>query len=55
MGIAIASGVERRETRLVTAIVAGSVISALGGSRQICGPTAAFIVVVYRVVETRVG
>jgi len=53
MGIAIASGVEP-ERGLTTAIVAGFVISALGGSRfQIGGPTAAFIVVVYRVVETQ--
>lgn len=51
MGIAIASGVEP-ERGLTTAIVAGFLISALGGSRfQIGGPTAAFIVVVYRVVE----
>ena len=52
MGIAIASGVSP-ERGLTTAIVAGFLISALGGSRfQIGGPTAAFIVVVYRVVET---
>ncbi len=51
MGIAIASGVGP-ERGLFTAIIAGFIISALGGSRyQIGGPTAAFIVVVYRVVE----
>jgi len=52
MGIAIASGVTP-DRGLTTAIVAGFLISALGGSRfQIGGPTAAFIVVVYRVIET---
>lgn len=51
MGIAIASGVSP-DRGLFTAIVAGFLISALGGSRyQIGGPTAAFIVVVYRIVE----
>jgi SulP family sulfate permease len=47
LAIAIASGAEPG-TGLVTAIVAGFLISALGGSRvQIGGPTGAFIVVVY--------
>lgn len=51
MGIAIASGVTP-DRGLTTAIVAGFIISALGGSRfQIGGPTAAFIVVVYRTLE----
>lgn len=51
MGIAIASGVGP-ERGLFTAIVAGFLISALGGSRfQIGGPTAAFITVVYRTIE----
>ncbi len=51
MGIAIASGVTP-DRGLTTAIVAGFLISALGGSRfQIGGPTAAFIVVVYRTLE----
>ena len=50
MAIAIASGANPG-TGLVTAIVAGFVISALGGSRvQIGGPTGAFIVVVYSVI-----
>lgn len=50
MAIAIASGAEPG-AGLVTAIVAGIVISALGGSRvQIGGPTGAFIVVVYSVI-----
>lgn len=51
MGIAIASGAAP-ERGLFTAIIAGFIISALGGSRyQIGGPTAAFIVVVYRTIE----
>lgn len=51
MGIAIASGATP-ERGLFTAIVAGFLISAFGGSRfQIGGPTAAFIVVVYRIIE----
>lgn len=50
LAIAIASGAPP-ETGLVTAIVAGFLISLLGGSRvQIGGPTGAFIVVVYGVV-----
>jgi SulP family sulfate permease len=50
IAIAIASGAAP-ETGLVTAIVAGFLISALGGSRvQIGGPTGAFIVVVYGVI-----
>lgn len=51
IAIAIASGAEPA-AGLVTAIVAGLLISALGGSRvQIGGPTGAFIVVVYGVIE----
>jgi len=50
IAIAIASGAPP-ETGLATAIVAGFLISALGGSRvQIGGPTGAFIVVVYSVI-----
>jgi SulP family sulfate permease len=50
IAIAIASGAPPA-AGLVTAIVAGFVISALGGSRvQIGGPTGAFIVVVYAVI-----
>lgn len=46
----IASGVSP-EKGLITAIVAGFLISALGGSRvQIGGPTGAFIVIVYGIV-----
>ena len=51
MAIAIASGAHP-STGLVTAVVAGFLISALGGSRvQIGGPTGAFIVVVYSVIQ----
>lgn len=47
----IASGVSP-EKGLITAIIAGFLISALGGSRvQIGGPTGAFIVIVYGIVE----
>ena len=51
MALAIASGTSP-ERGLHTAIVAGFLISALGGSRvQIGGPTAAFIPVVFNVIE----
>jgi SulP family sulfate permease len=51
IAFAIASGVTP-ERGLYTAIVAGFLISALGGSRvQIGGPTGAFIVIVYGVVQ----
>ncbi len=50
MAFAIASGL-KPEAGLVTAIVAGFLISALGGSRvQIGGPAGAFIVIVYGIV-----
>lgn len=50
MAIAIASGTTP-DKGLITAIVAGFLVSALGGSRfQIGGPTGAFIVVVYGVI-----
>jgi SulP family sulfate permease len=50
IAIAIASGAPPA-TGLVTAVVAGFLISALGGSRvQVGGPTGAFIVVVYAVI-----
>ena len=50
LAIAIASGA-RPIDGLVTAVVAGLLISALGGSKvQIGGPTGAFIVVVYGVI-----
>jgi SulP family sulfate permease len=51
IAIAIASGADPK-AGLVTAIVAGFLVSLLGGSRvQIGGPTGAFIVVVYGVIE----
>jgi sulfate permease, SulP family len=51
MALAIASGTTP-EKGLHTAIIAGFLISALGGSRvQIGGPTAAFIPVVFNVIE----
>lgn len=51
MAIAIASGVTPAQG-LITAVIAGFLISALGGARfQIGGPTGAFIVVVYGVVH----
>lgn len=52
IAFAIASGVSP-EKGLFTAIIAGFTISALGGSRvQIGGPTGAFIVIVYGIVQT---
>jgi len=52
MALAIASGVGP-ERGLFTAIVGGLLISLLGGSRfQIGGPTGAFVVVVFNVVNT---
>ncbi|HEY8130301.1 MAG TPA: sulfate permease [Thermoanaerobaculia bacterium] len=54
LAFAIASGVPP-ERGLYTAIVAGFIISALGGSRvQIGGPTGAFVVIVYGIV-TKLG
>ena len=51
IAFAIASGVTP-DRGLWTAIVAGFIISALGGSRvQIGGPTAAFVVIVYSIVR----
>ncbi|MCK9991513.1 MAG: sulfate permease, SulP family [Alphaproteobacteria bacterium] len=51
MALAIASGTTP-DKGLVTAIVAGFLISALGGSRfQIGGPTGAFVVVVFNVIH----
>ena len=50
MAFAIASGV-KPEAGIFTAILAGFIVSALGGSRvQIGGPTGAFIVIVYGIV-----
>jgi len=52
IAFAIASGVSP-EKGLYTAVIAGFIISAMGGSRvQIGGPTGAFIVIVYGIVQT---
>jgi SulP family sulfate permease len=51
IAFAIASGVSP-EKGLYTAVIAGFIISALGGSKvQIGGPTGAFIVIVYGIVQ----
>lgn len=50
MALAIASGASP-EKGLITAVIAGSLISLLGGSRvQIGGPTGAFVVVIFNVI-----
>ena len=52
IAFAIASGVSP-EKGLVTAVVAGFLISAFGGSRvQVGGPTGAFVIIVYGIVQT---
>ena len=51
IAFAIASGVSP-EKGLITAVIAGIVVSVLGGSRvQIGGPTGAFIVILYAIVQ----
>ena len=51
MAFAIGSGVDPSRG-LYTAIIAGFLVSLLGGSRfQIGGPTGAFVVIVYSIVE----
>lgn len=51
IAFAIASGVPP-DRGLITAVIAGFLISALGGSRvQIGGPTGAFVVIVYSIVH----
>ena len=51
IAFAIASGVTP-EKGIITAIVAGFVISALGGSKvQIGGPTGAFIIIIYGIIQ----
>src|SRR3954462_12141759 len=50
MALGIASGTTP-DKGLLTAVIAGFLISALGGSRvQICGPTGAFVGVVFNVI-----
>ena len=51
IAFAVASGVSP-EKGIITAIVAGFLISLLGGSRvQIGGPTGAFIVIIYGIIQ----
>jgi len=51
IAFAIASGVSP-EKGLITAVIAGFIISFLGGSRvQIGGPTGAFIIIVYGIIQ----
>ncbi|MDD5156852.1 SulP family inorganic anion transporter [Sulfurimonas sp.] len=51
IAFAVASGVSP-EKGLVTAVIAGFIISFLGGSRvQIGGPTGAFVIIIYALVE----
>lgn len=51
IAFSVASGVSP-EKGIITAVVAGFIISLLGGSRvQIGGPTGAFIIIVYGIVE----
>jgi SulP family sulfate permease len=51
IAFAVASGVSP-EKGLITAVIAGLIVSLLGGSRfQIGGPTGAFVVIVYGIVQ----
>lgn len=51
IAFAIASGVSP-EKGIITAVIAGFIVSALGGSKvQIGGPTGAFIVIIYGVIQ----
>ena len=51
IAFAVASGVSP-EKGIITAIVAGFIISIFGGSRvQIGGPTGAFIIILYGIIE----
>jgi SulP family sulfate permease len=51
IAFAVASGVSP-EKGLITAVIAGFIISFLGGSRvQIGGPTGAFVIIIYALVE----
>jgi len=52
IAFAVASGVSP-EKGLITAVIAGFIISLLGGSRvQIGGPTGAFVIIIFAIVET---
>ena len=51
IAFAIASGVGP-QAGLYTAIIAGAIVALLGGSRvQIAGPTGAFVVIIYGIVQ----
>ena len=51
IALGISSGVTP-EKGLITAIIAGFVISLLGGSKvQIGGPTGAFVVIIYSIIQ----
>lgn len=51
IAFAVASGVSL-EKGIITAVIAGFIISLLGGSRvQIGGPTGAFIIILYGIIE----
>ena len=51
IAFAIASGVSP-EKGIITAVIAGFIISVFGGSKvQIGGPTGAFIVIVYSIIQ----
>ncbi len=51
MALAIASGTSP-DKELITAVIAGFLISFLGGSRvQVGGPTGAFVVVIFNVID----
>ncbi|MEJ2414514.1 MAG: SulP family inorganic anion transporter [Sulfurimonas sp.] len=51
IAFAVASGVSP-ERGIITAVIAGFIISFLGGSRvQIGGPTGAFIIILYAILE----
>jgi SulP family sulfate permease len=53
IALAVASGVSP-EKGLYTAIIAGFIISLLGGSRvQIGGPTGAFVAIIYGIIEKK--
>ncbi|MBN1181147.1 MAG: sodium-independent anion transporter, partial [Bacteroidales bacterium] len=52
IAFAVASGVSP-EKGLITAVIAGFIISLLGGSRvQIGGPTGAFVIIIFAIIET---
>ncbi len=51
IAFAVASGVSP-EKGLITAVLAGLIVSIFGGSRvQIAGPTGAFVIIIYQIIE----